>query len=228
MPVIELPEKPSEAEFWECVFKTFSVMLFPLEEDERERRNFNAAAMVMVYCKLQPEGAEKRELAFHEWIRDLWALPLAPQRVWNDGLKRRERAHLAGWIFHYYLRLAHHHPQHCFAERAKALAREVLRPIPSESLLNKTWATFQSVAHFWLAFQTLPDDLEGIDRAEEKTWILRFSLAESYRKDAESRRILKAGATWSIHGGFPLLDVASDITPLPQELSEFLNSQFPR
>ena len=207
LPILELPEKPSDDDLVICGFLALSAMLFPLEEEAKERRHFQAASMVMgAYRQFQARGETDQPFIYHEWISDLWELPQAPQRVWLDGNARAYRARLSGQLLGFLLRLARHHPEHYRVERAKALVQETFGPdAPSISLLDKTWASFKSVSPFWLSFEELPEGTFSSPETEVVDWLRVLARAEACRRSAESMRILKASETWRVRRVSPCL-----------------------
>jgi hypothetical protein len=138
--------------------------------------------------------------AHHSWIAALWELPQAPRRVYADGEARVPRALSAGLLLTYLLSAAEHHPRHCKVERAKALVAEF--PLPggekaSESLIEKAWAEFKIVAHFWAAHIAVAHDMRA-NQLHDRQWCKTLGLADAFRVKAEKARILVPDEAWRV------------------------------
>jgi len=227
MPCIELPDEPREAGAEIYSTSILAVMLYPRTEEAEQRRHWHAAAMASAYHHWRTEGAPWYVLAgFHGWVGDLWELPQAPKRIFEDGRARMRRASHSGRVLAMLLRLAIHHPSHSRVERAKALVREQLgSSAPSESQLDKAWASFKTASPLWLAFRTERDRSGPI--AGDARWLDMLAVAEHYRRRAESLRLLNPAETWSVPEHFNLPSLAAEIEPLPADLTAFLDREFP-
>jgi hypothetical protein len=226
MPVIDLPrEKPIGPSLTTMFLPTYAVMLYP--RNEEKRKAWYAAAMAQEYSLLRKAGVPEANLSdFHSWIGDLWDLPLSPQRVYGDGMERVSRAGLAGFQLLFLLRMARHHPRHCKVERAKAVLVEFGDGKASESLVEKAWAEFKSVSHFWTSMISYEKpDPNSLREFEE--WFKFLRRAVAYRRAAEATRLLKPGETWITAHDDTLLPLEAAIEPLTAEALAFLDSTFP-
>jgi hypothetical protein len=230
MPVIEFPsEGPGSALFFNAMI---AVMLFP--QDDLGRRRWRAAAMARFVAERREAGlGTKLTGNVEELVATLGDLLQSPQAVHHAGLARGPRAVLTGGILTYLLRLAKHHPRHRKVHRAKALVIEARREIGSsvsESLLDKAWAEFKSVAPLWSAFIELAHDDAGnlaVPVPNNNNMLRMLSVAETCRAAAESARILKNWESWKAPETLDLPSVGIDFEELPPKSISFLDSQFP-
>lgn len=204
---------------------TEAVMLYP--RDEKRRRLWQAAAMAREYAACRAVGASEETLRrFHTCIADLWEMQLSPARVYTDGQDRGERAALSGVVLLYLLRLDRYNPRHCKLERVKTLLVEFPMPggrAPSGSLMEKSWAEFKNVSHFWASAlrHTAPEsDLPPLE------WIAFLKRAEGLRRAAEEARLLNPSETWT-HAADVIFRSEAELEPLEPAKIAFLDSTFP-
>jgi len=223
MPILELPEESPIEGAVTLAFPILSAMLFPQEDEAMGRRQWRASAMAGSYSEWRRMGVQGPFLAeFHGWIADLWELPQAPRRIYQDGWARLKRASLSGGVLRFMLRLARHHPAHCKLERAKALVQDSFSgDWPSESLLNKSWADFKAASHLWAAF------LDKHPKGKNEQWIELLARAEAIRREAEAARVLNPLETWKAPEAMNIADIEIEVPPLPPELLAFLDREFP-
>jgi len=221
VPVIEKVEGPIFTP--DTVFlPTYAVMLYP--RDETRRRQWYAAAMAREYSVCQKEGAPQKVLSdFHAWIPDLWELKLSPARVYQDGMARTGRATLSGCVLLCLLRLAKHHLRHSKLERVKALlASEVGGFNVSESLIEKSWAEFQTVSHLWASILVKPPKAV-------MDWLSFLKRALTYRRATEEAELLSV-EMWKTEMDhlFRLTDQDEpELEPLEPDKIAYLDDQFP-
>jgi hypothetical protein len=227
MPILDLPKDPPIAGANTIAYPVVSHMLFPQEEDAKTRRQWYACAMAGAYVHWRRNEAPWTVLAeFHGWISELWELPQSPKRVFQDGWARVKRAGLAGEMLQILVRLARHHPIHCKVERARALLlyrRSHLAKPPSESLIEKAWPDFKSASPLWAAY--MDRDHNMTDRPGQ--WWRVLSVAEHYRREAESARLLRPSEAWRTPDDVELPLSILEIAPLTADELEFLDQQFP-
>jgi hypothetical protein len=225
MPVIDLPGEPAGNGWNNRALPVWSVMLFP--QDQKGREFWLAAAMTWACSEVQAgEDPRLRLQGFYEFAPALWKLPLAPARVFNDGLSRAPRANLCGFMLVQLLRLARHHQRHCRIERARLLVAESTDPKVSESLLEKAWPEFKTVSHLWaahvVAMARFPKE------GSSDSWLLRhMGLAETLRREAEAARLLDATETWKLPELMELPVEGFTLRPLPDDEIQFLDRSFP-
>jgi hypothetical protein len=224
MPVIDLPREPAAQGWNSRALPVYAVMLFP--EDQEGRESWLAAAMTWACTQVQVgEDPRLRLQGFYEFAPALWRLPLAPKRVFNDGLKRARRASLCGQMLVYLLCMARHHKRHCRVERAKLLVA-AFTPKVSESLLTKAWPEFKTVSHLWAA--QFAADAWFPKGTSSDSWLLReLGLAETFRKEAEEVRLLEGTDTWKLPELMELPVEGFTLRPLPDDEIQFLDRSFP-
>jgi hypothetical protein len=225
MPVIDLPGESAGTGWDSRSLPVWSVMLFP---EDPERREFWQAAAMTWACAQAPAGEDPRLRlqGFYEFAPALWRLPQAPERVFQDGLRRAPRANLCGIMLVQLLCLARHHQRHCRIERARVLVAEYTDPKVSESLLEKAWPEFKTVSHLWaaqlVAWARLPK--EGYS----DSWLLRhLGLAEALRREAEAARLLDATETWKLPELLAVPHEGFELHPLSNDKIHFLDRSFP-
>ncbi len=189
--------------------------------------------MACVYVDWKKSGAPVSTLAaFHRWIPDLWALKQSPERVLRDGVKKSRRAVLSAFMLRHLLSLAIHCPRHCKLERARALVVEFAPPegkSVSESLVEKVWAEFKTVAHLWATMEALygTGDLRKlVQLLRDEDWLRLLIHAEACRRLAESHRLLDSALTWKA----PDLNRVAEtpvVTPPSDAVIEYLDMLFP-
>ena len=97
---------------------------------------------------------------------------------------------------------------------------------PSGSLVEKAWAEFKIVSHFWASALLHKKDGEGIA-------VLRFidllKRAERFRRAAENARLLNPAETWTHAMDVILFDPEAkpELHPLDRAKIEFLDNAFP-
>lgn len=227
MPVLELPEGPSTSPSEQLLFvATFSVMLYPRSE---KARAYWIAATNLGGCLEQDEPVLPPELL--ESIQVLWNSPQAPKRIISDGLARLYRGLLSGQVLLYLLVTMRHHQRHCKIERAKAFVAEYpLRggPKVSESLIEKSWAEFKTVAHLWAAQMAFVSATGHPEHHSDEAWLPVLSLAEAFRERGQDARVLPAEQMWTVSDARVPRKSDLEIPPLPADRLAFLDSSFPR
>jgi len=209
-----------------------AVMLYPGPTDAERRARWLAAKRLHRYeLRRERSKAGDRVSVAAAWLHDLWNLNQAPQRTIQDGLGRMERASFAGLLLQHLLLLHRHCPRHCQVHRAIAAMQEIgerggAKTI-SESLLEKSWARFQSVSHLWAAISRSGLTAENLPWRSAPSWISFLGLAEGIRVAAEDARILDPAETWRFPDGLAVPPVPVRAPPMPRGLLKYLDSQFP-
>jgi hypothetical protein len=221
MPIIENAEGPIANP--DTVFlPTYAAMLYP--RDEKARRRWCAAAMARQYSLCRESGTPSALLSdFHTWIPDLWGLKLSPERTYQDGLDRVKRASLSGFSLRFFLALARHHPKRCKLECVKVLLASYPghEAAVSESLVEKSWAGFQSVSHLWLSLIDMQEAPASVVQ-----WLQFLKRAEAYRRAAEHARLLDSTETWKPEAHYLFRDEV-EIGPLDRAKLAVLDRYFP-
>jgi hypothetical protein len=222
MPVIDNAEGPIFTPDT-VTLPTYAVMLYPRNEDSRRR--WYAAAMAREYAICQEAGAPQKVLSdFHTWIPDLWKLSLSPARTYQDGIAKVPRGGSSGYMLLHLLRTARHHTRHCRVDRVTALLVEFSersgKPT-SASLLEKSWAEFQTVSHLWLSLLQQEQEQDVL-----RNWLNFAQRAEAYRRAAEEARLLDPPETWKTEAHY-LFRSEAELEPLDRDKLDFLDRMFP-
>ena len=208
-----------------------SYMLFP--RDEKQRLHWLASALAHHYWDLKKRGANKQHLEWmHVCIADLWELPQAPRRVYDDGIERARRASLSGHVLTYLLRLALHHPAHCKVGCAKVLAGEFVKFATgekvSESLIEKAWADFKVVSPLWASWHLFMGENQEIGAPfDDQTFPFFLGTAEEFRKLGEGSRLLLPGEVWKVTAEEWITAATFELRPIEGDQLAFLRQNFP-
>jgi hypothetical protein len=226
VPVLDLPEAAIEGDHI-VPGATLAAMLYPA--DKRGQDHWFAAAMVGAFVDRKRQGASPEVLSlYHDWMAIAWDLKQGPRRVMQDGLVRMKRGLLAGYVLKYLVVTARHHPKHCSVEKAKVFTVE----FPpwghkvSESLVEKSWAEFKTVSHFWAAMHEMIPLSDPGGLTEDTAWLGILGVAEAYRRKGEEARVLVASKMWTVpEGRAPEAELV--VSPLPEGYLAFMDSMFP-
>ncbi len=215
MPVIEFRKDIGGCS---AFLSTWSVMLFPREKSKREQ--WLASGVVM--GKAGGDGS----IDVNEWAEQIYSLPQAPKRAWDNAAERIPRAGLSGWIFLYLLILARHQPQLCRLDCAIELVEEFngleKGKQPSESLLRKVWAEFRPVSHLWAIYNYYAGTRQFA--SDDASWLSRLAESEGYRRTAKEQEFMKTNDMWRAPPGVE--PVTMEAPPLPDEMNQFVTTRF--
>jgi hypothetical protein len=194
------------------IAKVFAIMLYPSEREAGRRQGFESRVLLEAASKYPfPDGTIPCDAKLLQCALGSEPHPLAPGGRW----KRWTEGTIAGEQLALNMRLAHHVPEHASRRKVIYLLEWhcYLKKIPgSASDFKRIWSEYNSVAHFWAAFNLRSQRFQKIEKfgytashdgarfLEEAEGVRLW--AENFRPTPTNLPLLSGNKTWRLPSQF--------------------------